>query len=132
MVSKFGALGFAVASLTIGLAIPTQASAQPAGCPPVEKGVIKTCNTAEPRNDGYWNWDLFLVSDEDTLKRIRCVEYTLHPTFPKPVRSVCTKGNKAERGFVLQTAGWGTFRVQIKVRFTDGSEQYLSHNLVFD
>ena len=123
-------------TLMLALVLPgagwsSRADAASAGCPSVQKGVIQTCNTALVRPDRYWDWELFLVSDEDTLRRIKCVEYTLHPTFPNPVRKNCQKGTVPERGFALKTSGWGTFRVNIKVTFADGNEEYYSHQLIF-
>jgi transcription initiation factor IIF auxiliary subunit len=54
------------------------------------------------------------------LDRIRCVEYTLHPSFPNHVRLVCTRQN----GFELTARGWGTFTVLIRLLFKDGSVRH--------
>jgi transcription initiation factor IIF auxiliary subunit len=120
-----------LALFLLGAAWISRADAESAACPSVQKGVIQTCNTARLRPDRYWDWELFLVADDETLRKIKCVEYTLHPTFPNPVRKNCQKGTMPERGFALKAAGWGTFRVNIKVIFADGREEYHSHQLSF-
>ena len=56
------------------------------------------------------------------------MEYALHRSFPNPVRTVCERANGVE----LVTAGWGVFRIKVRVLFEDGSGKVLSHDLVFD
>jgi hypothetical protein len=92
--------------------------------------VIKAGNTSRyASRDGQdrWDWTIFIDADQDVLSRIRCVEYTLHETFPDPVRTVCTANNR----FALSSNGWGTFTVKIRVLMRDGSERKLSHDLKF-
>ena len=36
--------------------------------------------------------DVFIQAPPAVLSQIKCVEYTLHPTFPNPVRQVCDRG----------------------------------------
>jgi transcription initiation factor IIF auxiliary subunit len=55
------------------------------------------------------------------------VEYTLHRSFPNPVRTVCTRQNN----FELKTDGWGIFTIPIKVLFKDNTTLELSHELSF-
>lgn len=91
--------------------------------------VIKASNTSryagrvEGRNR--WDWTIFIDADQDALSRIQCVEYTLHETFPDPVRTVCTAANR----FALSSDGWGFFTVKIRVILKDGSQRSLSHDL---
>ncbi|MCP4409236.1 MAG: hypothetical protein GY807_16075 [Gammaproteobacteria bacterium] len=88
---------------------------------------LKTKNTSTLVGDGRWDWTVFIDADKETLKRIQCVEYTLHKTFPNPVRKRC---NMQDR-FALNTNGWGTFRIKVKALFKDGTEKLLFHDLVF-
>ncbi len=53
------------------------------------------------------------------------MEYTLHPTFPNPVRTVRDRTTK----FRLDTRGWGVFTIYVKVVAKDGSAVMLSHAL---
>lgn len=76
---------------------------------------------------GRWDWSIFIVADAETLRRIECVEHTLHPTFPDPVRTVCTRASR----FHLTARGWGTFTINIKVLYKDGAMQPISHPLQF-
>ena len=87
-------------------------------------------NVATKVREGAWNWTIFLQGPEDALNQIRCVEYTLHPSFPEPVVTVCQKGS-ASRAFALSGSGWGTFEVGIRVIAHDGREQKLTHHLKF-
>ena len=98
---------------------------------PQAHGPITTGNTALLREERWWEWTVFIEADDATLRAVECVEYTLHPTFPDPVRSVCTRGPTPGRGFLLSTVGWGTFTVGIKVFFNDGEVRYLTHQLFF-
>lgn len=79
-------------------------------------------NQIEP---GWWEWGIYMAGSAADLQKVRCVEYTLHPSFPNPVRVVCSPQDR----FELVTRGWGTFEVQIKLILQDGSVRKLSHQL---
>src|SRR6516165_7227020 len=53
--------------------------------------VPKISNTSTYAGAGRWDWTIFVDADPNTLEQIDCVEYTLHPTFPNPVRKVCSQ-----------------------------------------
>jgi len=79
-------------------------------------------------NDGdWWKWAVFL-DDEGTgdLAQIDSVEYVLHPTFREPVREV----DDPHDGFMLETGGWGVFKVKAFVHLNDGETLKLTHKLV--
>ena len=88
---------------------------------------VRVANTAVPISDREWRWTVFVEADDKTLSEIECVDYTLHPTFSDPVKTVCTRGNQ----FALTATGWGTFEVGVRIIFTDRTEQRLSHMLRF-
>lgn len=92
---------------------------------------ITTANSSRYIGDGRWAWTVYIQAPAATIASIRCVEYTLHPTFPNPVRSVCKAGSGPEF-FPLPTDGWGTFQIPIKIQFRDGHTQALTHQLHFD
>jgi transcription initiation factor IIF auxiliary subunit len=78
-------------------------------------------------SENLWDWTIFIETDSMTLSSIQCVKYTLHPTFPEPVRTVCSPSNN----FGLSTQGWGTFEIKVRVLFKDGTERRLTHQLRF-
>ncbi len=92
---------------------------------------IKAGNTARftGRVDGQdrWDWTIFIDADQTALSRIQCVEYTLHESFPDPVRTICNAGNK----FALSSNGWGTFTIKVRLLMKDGSQRMLNHDLKF-
>jgi transcription initiation factor IIF auxiliary subunit len=80
---------------------------------------------AEYEGNDFWSWSVCLDGDEAELDAVDHVVYTLHPTFPNPVRTVDDRATK----FRLETAGWGTFTIYAKVVGTNGEEQHLEHEL---
>ena len=110
-----------------------QGSGTPAAARPSASDETKSVtadNVAESVGDNKWKWTVFLKGDEKALDAIKCVEYTLHPTFPNPVRRVCEKGDP-KRCFGLSGTGWGTFKIGIRVQMKDGSSRNLEHQLKF-
>jgi len=91
---------------------------------------IKIGNVAEIIREGWWSWRVFITADESVLDQIQCVEYTLHPTFPDPVKLVCDRGT-GRQAFPLNALGWGTFTIHIRVFIKNGLVQELSHYLRF-
>ena len=51
------------------------------------------------------------------------MEYTLHPSFPDPVRTVLDR----EHRFAIMSNGWGSFLMEIRVIYEDGHEEFTSH-----
>ena len=89
---------------------------------------LTVTNTSSYMGGGRWAWKVFVDADAETLQRIECVEYTLHPTFPDPVRRVC---NQAKTKFALSTNGWGTFTIKVRIEYRDGRSDLREHQLVF-
>jgi transcription initiation factor IIF auxiliary subunit len=81
--------------------------------------------SSEYTGEDWWDWSLELDAPPETLRNVKYVEYELHPTFPKPIRKVADRSSN----FRLETAGWGTFPVQARVVFNDGTEKKLEHEL---
>ncbi len=76
--------------------------------------------------DDWWSWWLWIEANPADLNEVDHVVYTLHPTFPQPVRKVRDRGSK----FLIKTEGWGTFRIYAKVVLNDRNEIDLTHELV--
>jgi transcription initiation factor IIF auxiliary subunit len=91
---------------------------------------LSAANTSRPLEKGWWEWTVYITGAPKVLKQIECVEYTLHPTFPKPVNRVCSIGDD-RYPFALSATGWGTFRVGIRVFLSDGQVSELTHDLKF-
>lgn len=75
----------------------------------------------------WWKWALWIEGSAEELDQIESVTYTLHPTFPEPIRVVYDRGSK----FQLRCAGWGVFTIPIKVRLRSGQTIELEHELQF-
>lgn len=91
---------------------------------------ISADNTSRYVGGGRWDWTVFIKAVPEVLERIECVEYTLHPTFPNPVRRQCALGDR-RFPFALTTNGWGTFEIGIKIVLKDEGQRTLRHMLVF-
>ncbi|MBI4773794.1 MAG: PEGA domain-containing protein [Deltaproteobacteria bacterium] len=89
-----------------------------------------TGNVSQRVGEKAWNWTVFIQGEDRDLAVVQCVEYTLHPTFPNPVRKVCDRG-QGPHAFPLSTSGWGTFEIKIRVQLVDGRSMQLTHRLKF-
>jgi len=78
-----------------------------------------------------WDWTIFIKASTEVLENIKCVEYTLHPTFPNPVRKVCSLGDSSYP-FGLTYNGKGVFEISIKVIFKNRKIHFLKHMLKFE
>ncbi|MCU0359745.1 MAG: hypothetical protein MUF75_03345 [Bacteroidia bacterium] len=73
-----------------------------------------------------WDWEAFIDdSGSGELNNIAYVEYVLHPTFIHPIRKIENRKNK----FMLETNGWGTFKLKAFVYKKDGSKIKLEHEI---
>lgn len=77
--------------------------------------------------DNWWKWSLWIEGSNEDLDRIDSVTYTLHPTFPEPIRTVTDRASK----FQLRCSGWGVFLIPIKVRLKNSRTIALQHQLQF-
>ena len=73
--------------------------------------------------DDRWDWSAYLTGPD--LSKVKSVEYILHPTFKNPVRII----SEPKNGFLLQTAGWGTFELKALVHLEGGGSTLLTHEL---
>lgn len=84
--------------------------------------VKQNCSYVSERR---WNWSVWLSGLASELDQIDCVTYTLHPTFPNPVRIIRTRRG----GFRLKSSGLGEFTIYIDITQKDGGHFQLSHDL---
>jgi transcription initiation factor IIF auxiliary subunit len=84
--------------------------------------------TSEEISPDKWKWEIYFKGEEKDLDKIEFVEYTLHPTFINPVRKIYDR----DTGFKLQTSGWGTFQVYLRIKLRGKSKEVLeSLNISF-
>lgn len=91
---------------------------------------IAAANSSRPIGKDLWEWTIHLKAPPALLRQIKCVEYTLHPTFKDRVQHVCERTSD-DTAFPLTATGWGTFAVNIKVTFQNGDTRRLQHTLTF-
>lgn len=75
--------------------------------------------------DDYWKWSVWIEGPASDLDRVSSVTYSLHPTFPNPIRKISSRKNK----FRLRTAGWGVFMLYATVLNKNGMTEKLKHQL---
>lgn len=93
--------------------------------------IPEVANTSRYVGKGRWDWIVYINAPEETLHNIRCVEYHLHPTFPKPTRTVCELGDPLFP-FGHSTNGWGIFQISVKIIYKNGRSIELKHMLKFE
>jgi transcription initiation factor IIF auxiliary subunit len=75
--------------------------------------------------DDWWKWAVWIEGTDEALDQIEYVEWTLHPSFPNPVRRVT---NRAEK-FRIDSGGWGVFTIHARVEKKDRNSVRLRHYL---
>ncbi|MEP6636985.1 MAG: pYEATS domain-containing protein [Acidobacteriota bacterium] len=95
-----------------------------AGAPTPSPSPIQAGNTSK-YSSGHYNWTIYLIADDATLRNVDHVVYTLHPSFPNPVQTVNTRGGIC--AFALASNSWGEFNVGVRVVFKDGRESKLNY-----
>jgi predicted acylesterase/phospholipase RssA len=89
------------------------------------QSTLKVAQESSYLGDDTWEWAVWLEGTEDDLNNIDRVVYTLHRSFPNPVRSVTNR----EDNFRLSATGWGTFRMYVEVIYRDGTRFPIEHDL---
>ena len=74
---------------------------------------------------GRYDWKIYINADLAILKTISYVEYTLHPTYPKPVNRRTNYRNK----FLYQDNGWGEFYISVRIVYKNHSSAVFKHFL---
>ncbi|EHK53337.1 pYEATS domain-containing protein [Allomesorhizobium alhagi] len=88
-------------------------------------------NVARKARGNQFEWTAYVVADDSELRNIKCVVYTLHPTFPDPVQRICDTDNP-RYPFGLTVSGWGSFNLRTKIEFKNGSSKEVVHRVDFD
>lgn len=117
-------------SVTPALTTKVETTRSPAKVFDSASARITTRNVATRVADKQWEWSAFIEAAPEVIDHVICVEYTLHKTFTPQVRKVCDRESDAQP-YALHTAGWGTFKLRMRVMFDDGSSRQLVHQLRF-
>ncbi|RKH43542.1 pYEATS domain-containing protein [Corallococcus sicarius] len=123
--ATLGIMGVLFASGALLPPLSAGAALQPV---PGQTQSLRVGNDAVRLGTNLWRWTAYIEAPDAVLRQVRCVEYTLHPTFPDPVREICERG-KGPRAFPLEATGWGSFTLQVRVFFEDGHIQKLTRRL---
>jgi len=86
---------------------------------------LKIQQSERYEGDDWWKWAVWVDGSERILDSIEYVEWTLHPTFPDPIRKVTNRLQK----FRIETGGWGVFQIRAVARTKDGNSIRLRHQL---
>ena len=87
---------------------------------------LRIAQDAAYEGNDYWHWSVWLDGPDDELDAVDHVVYTLHPSFPSPVQTIADRATR----FRLDTAGWGTFTVYVRIIRKGGApEEHLEHEL---
>lgn len=80
-------------------------------------------HTGQRYEHDWYDWCVFASGDEAELQHVRSVEYTLHPSFPDPVRTMSDRDHR----FAVMSNGWGSFRMKIRIIYDDEHEEFTSY-----
>ncbi len=75
--------------------------------------------------EDWWKWAVWIEASDAALDQIEFVEWTLHPTFPNPIRNSTDRSSK----FRLETGGWGVFKIHARLQMKDSRQVKLYHYL---
>jgi pYEATS domain-containing protein involved in immunity/TIR domain-containing protein len=88
---------------------------------------IRLRNDATLLKEDWWSWSVWLDGPDEALDQVESVRYTLHPTFPEPIRVVTDRASR----FKLRSEGWGEFTIQALVITTQGESLALERWITF-
>lgn len=91
-------------------------------------GNVSIAQWEKYEGDDWWSWAVWIEGAAADLALIECVEWRLHPTFPKPIRKVSDRKSK----FRLETAGWGGFTIVAYVERKSAERIKLVHELALN
>jgi len=84
---------------------------------------LRIAQESHLRGKDWWDWSVWIDGTTREMADVDHVTYTLHPTFPDPVRRVTTRRNK----FRLDSSGWGEFEIFAEIARKNGSTLKRKH-----
>lgn len=91
------------------------------GCLPMWSQNVALDNTARYRGNGQYSWTVFLKGNPAALQQVKSVQYTLHPTFSRPV--VWGSGSN----FSYSAIGWGEFNIVATIYYKNGRSEVVNY-----
>ena len=89
---------------------------------------LKVRQGCDYRGQDWWGWSVWIEAGDSVLDEIEYVEYSLHPTFPDPVRRVTNREEK----FLIKSEGWGEFMIGVHIFTRKGEHLKRQHWLTLD
>jgi transcription initiation factor IIF auxiliary subunit len=77
---------------------------------------LRIAQDAHYKGKNWWRWSVWLDGPAAELDGISHVVYTLHPTFPTPVR----RTDDRDSAFRISSAGWGEFEIYAEISLKNG------------
>jgi transcription initiation factor IIF auxiliary subunit len=100
----------------------------------IERQIIKNpqgkIKVWTPNGNGqeHFHIGIWIDGTEQELDSVDHVEYKLHPSFTKPVRTSSNRANK----FSVTIWTWGMFEIDVAIYLQDGSVQRLKYYLSYE
>lgn len=91
------------------------------------QGRIKFWKPSEREREHY-HIGVWIEGSAEELGQVEHVEYVLHPSFKRPVRTSSNRDNK----FSVTFWTWGMFPIDVYIHMLDGSVVTLQHYLSYD
>ncbi|AGA33405.1 hypothetical protein TVNIR_1743 [Thioalkalivibrio nitratireducens DSM 14787] len=89
---------------------------------------LRIAQDAHYQGKNWWRWSVWLDGSPAELDDVSHVVYTLHPTFPTPVRHTDDRSSD----FRISSAGWGEFEIFAEVTLKSGETLKRHHWLTLE
>ena len=89
---------------------------------------LKIRQDSAHQGGNWWKWSVWIEGGPREMAAVDHVVYTLHATFPDPVRTVRNR----RTGFRLESSGWGEFELYARIVSRDGKIHQRKHWLTLD
>jgi len=89
---------------------------------------LKIRQDSAHQGGNWWKWSVWIEGGPREMAAVDHVVYTLHATFPDPVRTVRNR----RTGFRLESSGWGEFELYARIVTKDGKIHQRKHWLTLD
>lgn len=76
----------------------------------------------------HFHLGIWIEGSQSELDSIMRVEYTLHPSFKRPVRSSSNRANR----FSITIWTWGMFMIDVAIFFHDDTVSHIQYYLSYD
>ncbi len=88
---------------------------------------VRLKSEASRLKEDWWSWKVWVEGRDEVLDQIQSVKYSLHPTFPNPIRVVEDRQSK----FELSDRSWVEFAITAQVTTKTGETVSVEHWIEF-